>query len=134
MKKESLSTLFTLIFGIVVYFFIATIPVLIIAENKFKAEIGLLTGTVLSIACLVHMYAVLVHSTYMENGQSAFLTANSVGRMLVVLGILVVTAMTGWTSYITMLIGLFGQKISAFANPAITIFLNKIKKTKKVRM
>ena len=131
MKKESISTLFALIFGIVVYFLIASVPVLIFADDRLRSEIGLLAGAVLAVASLLHMNAVLVHSTYMEKNQSAFITANSVGRMLVILGVLVVTAMTGWADYVTMLIGLFGEKISALANPYITKALTKIIKKRR---
>ncbi len=131
MKKESVSTLFALIFGVVVYFLIASVPVLILANDKLKGEIGLLVGAALAVASLVHMNAVLVHSTYMEKNQSAYITANSVGRMLVVLGVLVVTAMTGWANFITMLIGLFGEKISALSNPYITKVLTKIIKKRR---
>ena len=131
MKKESVSTLFALVFGIVAYFLIASVPVLILSADKLKGEFGLLTGTALAIASLVHMNAVLVHSTYMEKNQSAFITANSVGRMLVILGVLVVTAMTGWADFITMLIGLFGEKVSALANPYITKVLTKIIKKRR---
>ncbi len=130
MKKEK-STLTTLILGTVLYFIIATIPVLIIAQDKLRAEIGLITGTVVAILRLVHMNAVLQHSMYMEKNQSAYITVNSVGRMLVVLGILVVTAMTGWTNFVTMLIGMFGEKISALANPILTGILQKITKQRR---
>lgn len=131
MKKESVSTLFALVFGIVAYFLIASVPVLILSGDKLRGELGLLTGAVLAIVSLVHMNAVLVHSTYMEKNQSAFITANSVGRMLVILGVLVVTAMTGWADFITMLIGLFGEKVSALANPYITKVLTKIIKKRR---
>lgn len=131
MKKESVSTLFALIFGIVAYFLIVSVPVLIFAPDRLRGEIGLLAGAALAIASLVHMNAVLVRSTYMEKNQSAFITANSVGRMLVILGVLVVTAMTGWADFITMLIGLFGEKVSALANPYITKVLTKIIKKRR---
>ena len=131
MKKESVSTLFALIFGIVAYFLIASVPVLIFAPDRLRGEIGLLAGVALAIASLVHMNAVLVRSTYMEKNQSAFITANSVGRMLVILGVLVVTAMTGWADFVTMLIGLFGEKVSALANPYIIKVLTKIIKKRR---
>lgn len=131
MKKESNSTLIALILGTVLYFIIASIPVLIIAGDKLRAEIGLLAGIVMAILRLVHMNAVLEHSMYMEKNQRAYLTANSVGRMLVVLGILVVTAMTGWTNFVTMMIGLFGEKISALANPLLIGILQKITKQRR---
>ena len=131
MKKESVSTLFALVFGIVAYFLITSVPVLILSGDKLRGELGLLTGAVLAIVSLVHMNAVLVHSTYMEKNQSAFITANSVGRMLVILGVLVVTAMTGWADFITMLIGLFSEKVSALANPYITKVLTKIIKKRR---
>ena len=131
MKKESVSMLFALIFGVVVYFLIASVPVLVFATDRFRSEIGLFAGAVLAVASLLHMNAVLVHSTYMEKNQSAFITANSVGRMLVILGVLVVTAMTGWANFITMLIGLFGEKVSALANPYIIKVLTKIIKKRR---
>lgn len=131
MKKESNLTLTALILGIILYFIIASIPTLIFTEDKLRGELGLFAGAVMASLMLVHMNAVIQHSMYMEKNQSGYITANSVGRMLVVLIVLVLTAMTGWANFVTMLIGLFAEKFSALANPLITGILTKITKQRR---
>ena len=125
MSKRPVSTLFILIVGIGGWFVLASIPVLIFFNDRIRAELGLLAGAVMAVGMVVHMSAVLEHSTHMEKGSQAFVTAGSIGRMLVVFGILVLTAYTGLINWVTMLIGVFGLKIATFAYPLLTKILQK---------
>ena len=52
MKKRELSTLATLGIGILIYFLIATIPVLIITKDKLRGELGLLAGALLAMGII----------------------------------------------------------------------------------
>ena len=125
MRKRPVSTLFILIVGIGGWFVLASIPVLIFFNDRLRAELGLLAGAVMAVGMVVHMNAVLEHSTHMEKGRQAFVTAGSIGRMLVVFGILVLTAYTGLINWVTMLIGVFGLKIATFSYPLLTKILQK---------
>ena len=112
MKKNEDSTLIALILSVVVFFLIATIPVLIFTNDKLKGWLGLLTGSVMSIAMIFHMNYVLGRSMYMEKNQAAYLAGNSIGRLLVVGVVLALTVTSGWANYWTMFVGLFGLKIT----------------------
>lgn len=133
MKKNDNSTLIAMIIGVGIFFLIATIPVLIFTNDKLKGWLGLLGGSVMSILMILHMNYVLTRSMYMEKNQSAYLSGNSVARLLVVGVILAVTVITGWANYWTMLAGLFGLKLSAYAQPLITRIINKINEKKVIR-
>ncbi len=133
MKKNENSTLIAMIIGVGIFFLIATIPVLIFTNDKLKGWLGLLGGSVMSILMILHMNYTLTRSTYMEKNQSAYLSGNSVARLLVVGVILAVTVITGWANYWTMFVGLMGLKFSAYAQPLITRIINKIKEKKVIR-
>ena len=70
MKKNEDSTLVVLIMGVTVFFLIATIPVLIITNDKLKGWLGLLAGSVMAVAMIFHMNYVLGRSMYMERNQA----------------------------------------------------------------
>ena len=106
MKKKELSTLATLAIGILIYFLIASIPVLIITEDKLRGELGLLAGTLLAMGMAYHMNYVLNRSMYMESNQTGYLAGNSILRLLIVGAALAVTVITGWANYFTMFAGL----------------------------
>ena len=133
MKKNEDSTLIVLILSVVVFFLIATIPVLIFTNDKLKGWLGLLTGSAMSIAMIFHMNYVLGRSMYMEKNQAAYLAGNSIGRLLVVGVVLALTVTSGWANYWTMFVGLFGLKIATYAQPIMTKLYNKIFKKKVIR-
>lgn len=118
-KKESSRTLILLIVGILFYFIIVSIPVLIFCSDRLRGELGLLVGSVIAACMTLHMNAVIQKSLYMERHQSAFITWNSVGRLVVVAGILILAALTEWVNPITVVIGIFGLKVSAYTQPVL---------------
>ena len=125
-KDNGTKTLVALLLGELAYFLIASIPVLIISTEKLKAELGLLLGTVLAMAMILHMNSVIKKSFYMEGHQSAYMAWSAVGRLVVVAGLLVLMALTRWVNAITMLVGLFSLKASAYLQ---TYFEKKKAKT-----
>lgn len=133
MKKNEDSTLVVLIMGVTVFFLIATIPVLIITNDKLKGWLGLLAGSVMAVAMIFHMNYVLGRSMYMERNQAGYLAGNSVGRLLVVGAVLAVTVVTGWANYWTMFVGLMGLKIATYVQPLMAKLYNKIFKKKVIR-
>lgn len=132
-KKNENSTLIAMLTGVGFFFIIATIPVLIITTDKLRGWLGLLAGSVMSVAMIFHMNYVLGRSMYMEKNQSGYLAGNSIGRLLVVGAILAVTVRTGWANYWTMFVGLLGLKVSAYTEPIITRMYNKINEKKVIR-
>lgn len=125
MKKKELSTLATLAIGILIYFLIASIPVLIITEDKLRGELGLLAGTLLAMGMAFHMNYVLNRSMYMESNQTGYLAGNSILRLLIVGAALAVTVITGWANYFTMFAGLMGLKIATYLQPVIVRIFTK---------
>lgn len=123
--RDDLRTLKLLIFGMIIWFILASIPVMLITSDKLKGELGLLAGVIVAIAMAVSMNMAAAKSLYMENRQSAFLAWCSVGRLLIVAALVVLFGFTGWLNIVTMLIGVFGLKISAYIQPLLIKFFTK---------
>lgn len=128
MTKENSKALKYLVLGIFLFFIIASIPVLIFSTDKIKAELGLFVGAVMAAAMAVHTNIVINKSLYMESRQTFMITANTIGRLLVVMAILVVIVYTQVINVITVLVGLLGLKISAYLQP---LFIKKFNKSDK---
>ena len=124
-NRDDLKTLKLLVFGVVIWFVLISIPVIIITSDKIRGELGLLVGSLMAVAMAVSMNMAAAKSLYMEKHQSAFLAWCSVGRLLVVVGVVILFGFTGWLNIVTMLIGVFGLKISAYIQPLLIKFFTK---------
>ena len=69
MDKENRQTVLSVLLGILIYFVIVSVPVLIFTENKLKCELGLLAGTVASVGMLFHMNDTINKSMHMKRGE-----------------------------------------------------------------
>lgn len=126
-QKTESKTLLFLIIGIWIFCALVSIPVLLICTDRLKGELGLVAGAIIATAMVVNMNAVVKKSLYMEAHQSAFCAWSSVARLLVVAALLVLFGITGWLNIVTMLLGIFGLKISAYAQPLfIKLYKNKL--------
>lgn len=125
MKKKEPSTLMCLGLGILIYFVIASIPVLIITKDKLRGELGLLAGALLAMGMAFHMNFVLTRAMYMEGNHTGYLAGNSVLRLLVVGAALAVTVITGWANYFTMFAGLMSLKVATYMQPVIVRIFTK---------
>ncbi len=119
MSEDNSTTLKYLIFGILVYFVIVSIPILIFTHDRLRCELGLVAGTVMAVCMALHMNLVIRQSMYRDSHHSAFIAWNAVGRLIVVMGLIVLAAWTGWVNAITMLVGLMGLKVSAYIQPLL---------------
>ena len=119
MDKENRQTVLSVLLGILIYFVIVSVPVLIFTENKLKCELGLLAGTVASVGMLFHMNHTINKSMYMERGQSSYLAWCSIGRLVVLAGLIVLAVWSDVIDAILMVMGAFGLKIAAYIQPIL---------------
>lgn len=130
MDRVGSSTLKYLIIGILAYFILLSLPILIFTEDKIYNEAGLLLGIIMGIFMAIHMEMMIRKSMYMEKHQSAFFVSNSLLRLLLIGGVIIIVAWTRWISPYTLLLGLFGLKISAYIQP---YFIDKLLNNKEGR-
>ncbi len=127
-NNECARTLKRLILGIVIYFALASVPVLAFTREKLKCELGLLLGASMAAAMSVSMQISINKMMYMKAKQKAYMAWHSVGRLACVAGVLLLFGFTGWLNIIMIFAGLFGLKISAYMQPLLLkAFQNKIK-------
>ncbi len=117
MNKEDKHRFLLMTAGIFMFFAAASIPVLIFTNDRLRCEMGLFTGSVMSVLMLWHMNFSINKSLYMEKHQSAFLALNSAGRLIVVAGVLAAAAMTEFVNAVFMVVGLLGLKFAAYVYP-----------------
>ncbi len=131
--NEKDQTMKYLVIGILIYFVVVSIPVLVFVQDKLSSELGLLLGAGLGIGMSFHMRYTISKSMYMEQRQALFLSANSIGRLIIVGSVMIFAALCPYVNVITLLVGIFGLKISAYIQPYFIQFVVKFKK-RKVRM
>lgn len=119
MSKEEKHTLFLLTVGIFLFFVVASIPVLIFSKDRLKSELSLFAGAVMAVGLALHMNFSIVRAIHMERRQSAYLALSSVGRLLVVAGLIVLAAWTGVMDPLFIVVGMLGLKIGAYIQPAL---------------
>lgn len=119
-KNRTLSTIHLMIIGVVVYFAIISIPVLIFTKDKFKCELGLLVGAIAAVLMVIHMDFAINKSMHITSRQSLFLALSSVGRLLVTAGFLVLFILTDWVDVFMFIIGMLALKASAYMQPVLT--------------
>lgn len=117
MNRGERRTLYLMIIGVIFYCIIASIPVLIFTKSKLKCELGIIIGGVISILMLWHMNYTLGHVMHMEKNQSVYLALNSACRLLVVAGLIVLAAWTGFADAVFMVVGMLGLKFGAYIQP-----------------
>ncbi|MGN0378304.1 MAG: hypothetical protein ACI4EU_01800 [Butyrivibrio sp.] len=130
-ENQSSDTMKALIAGIIIYFLIVSVPVLIFTKDRLKGELGLLAGVLIALGMAVHMNYVTNKLMYMESGHTAFAAWNSAGRLLLAGALLLLIGFTGWLDVITAVIGLFALKISAYLQPLLIKFFSKENKQKR---
>ena len=54
-ENQSSDTMKALIAGIIIYFLIVSVPVLIFTKDRLKGELGLLAGVLIALGMAVHM-------------------------------------------------------------------------------
>lgn len=123
--KEHMRTLWLLILGIVIYFAVASVPVLIFTTEKVKCELGLLLGAAMAVAMAVDMQYALNKMMYMESKHKSYMAWHSVGRLLCVAAVLLLFGFTAWLNIVMILVGVFGLKISAYMQPLLIKIFTK---------
>lgn len=117
MSKEERRVIYMVAIGILVFFVLASIPVLIFTKDKLRCELGLFIGSVMAVLMLWHMNATIYKAVHLEKHHSAYLAWSSVGRLLVVAGLIVLATWTGIANPIFMVVGMLGLKFGAYVEP-----------------
>lgn len=117
--KDNSRVLALLIAGMLIWFALLSVPVLLFTSDKLRCELGLAVGTAAGIAMAVSMNISASKVLYMENHQSSYLAWLSAIRLLVVAALIILFGFTGWVNVITMVAGVFGLKISVYINPLL---------------
>ena len=130
-ENQSFHTMKAIIAGIIIYFLIISVPVLIFTKDRLKGELGLLAGVLLAAAMAVHMNYVTNKLMYMESGHTAFAAWSSAGRLLVAGGVLLLIGFTELLNVITALIGIYALKISAYMQPLLIKLFSRENKQKR---
>ena len=121
MNKEERHRVYILMIGILIFFIVVSVQVLVFTCNKFKCELGLALGSLLAIAMSWHMNYVIIKSMYIEKHHSAYFAFNSVGRMLVVAGVIFLIMWLDVADAIFTVVGMLSLKFAAYVHP----FLDK---------
>ncbi len=116
--------------GMVVYFVIMSIPVLLITHDKIKGEGGLLAGVVVAFLMLLSMNASVEHAIHMQGKQGAYMGVVSAVRLIIVAVFLLVIGFTGWLNMYTTLVGLLSLKVGTYLQPFTAKLLGKAKESK----
>ncbi len=124
-ERDNSTTVKLLIFGLVIWFVLASIPVLIFVSDKLKGELGLFAGVLVAAGMAVSMNISAAKSLHMERHQSSYLAWSSIIRLVIVGALIALFGFTGWINIITMLIGIFGLKVSAYIQPLLIKILKK---------
>ncbi len=124
MNKEERHRVYLLMIGILIFFAIVSIPVLIFTKDRLKCELGLVIGSLLAVAMAWHMNYVIIRSMYLERHHSAYHALNSVGRLLVIAGILFLIVWTDVADPIFTVVGMLGLKFAAYVHPYLEKKIN----------
>lgn len=93
-----------------------------------RAMLGLLLGAVMAIAAFIHMGVSLENSIDMmeeepakKNTVKTFIT-----RAVVIAAVMVAAIISGWFNMLFVIIGMFGLKIGAYAQPLVDKIFSKL--------
>lgn len=125
--NQSSCTIKAIMVGIGIYFLVVSVPVLILAKDRLRSELGLLAGVLLAAGMAVHMNYVTNRLMYMESGHTAFAAWSSAGRLLTAGAVLLAIGFIGWPDVITAVVGIFALKISAYLQPLLIKLFSKEK-------
>lgn len=94
-------------------------------KDRANCGLGILTGCLLAMAGVWHMWKVLDRALDLGDGAQKYLTARSwmrYGVFVVIFGVLMVTE---WANPLTAFLGLMGMKAAAYMQPAVHKFIEK---------
>lgn len=94
-------------------------------KDRVNCGLGILTGCLLAMAGVWHMWKVLDRALDLGDGAQKYLTARSwmrYGVFVVIFGVLMVTE---WANPLTAFLGLMGMKAAAYMQPAVHKFIEK---------
>lgn len=121
-----------MLIGLLLWFMIAGIILVVIATNKFAAVGGLLVGTLAAAGLVFHMYHHLDIALDMDAKHAQTHTQVAAFQRIFIMGAVLAVSMllSEHLHPIGVVVGLFGVKITALINPLIHKLVKKYQKGK----
>ena len=108
-----------LIIGILLYGLAEELIGIWFVQDKVRYTIGVIIGIACAVGMAIHLALVIEESVRIGEGHSRLLSFKSVMRYVVVCAVLGLTALFNLGNLYAAIIGLFGLKVSAYAQPYI---------------
>lgn len=119
-------TLFDLIFGCIVYSIVFEAIGLLVVENKGSYSLGLLLGTAVAIGLSVSMYKSLNNCLVMTEHQARRnMVFSTLLRAVVILLAAWIGMRSRYFSFLGIIIGILGLKISAYFHAYTNVYITK---------
>lgn len=119
-------TVIDLFIGILIYGIIFEILGILLVKGKGTYTLGLLFGIIVALGLVVHMYVTLDKALDMDQVRaSRYMVKNSLLRALVMLVAVGIGLYLEQVSFVAILIGIIGLKISAFLQPFTNQYITK---------
>lgn len=129
----TIKTIKEILIGMAAYLVIASIPVLIITNDKVRGEGGLLAGGAAAVVMLISMRFSILHTIHMQKGYSAYMGIVSAFRMLIVAAFLCAVGWFGWVNLPTTFIGILSLKAATYLQPVTEKLIAKATQKKQGR-
>ena len=132
MKKKKDNTLSEMVLGMICWGIIIQVILLVFFEDVLYNAIGLWCGVAVSIAMAVHMKDSIEEAlNYGDEGAKKKIQADSAKRMTFAAIAIGIVFYLKWGNPLTVLAGIFALKISAYTQPLMHKFFEKIKNHSK---
>ncbi len=112
-----------LVLGIIIYGFLVELIGVWFVADKIRYTSGLLFGVGCAIFTAIHIAMIIEESVRIGQGHEKYLSFKSVMRYLIVCTVMILMMVFKLGNMFTALIGIFGLKVSAYAQPLLNKFL-----------
>lgn len=122
--KQVISEMFC---GLAVWLAVVLVVLLVVAQNKLAAVLGVLAGGLAAVILIGHMYRHLDIALDMDSGQAQRHTQFAAMQRLAIMAVVLVISMTQYQYIhpVGTVLGIFGVKISALMQPLMHKLLQK---------
>lgn len=124
-----------MLLGLLLWMFLAGFLLAVIASHKLAALAGMVVGTTVAAGMILHMYRHLDIALDMDAKHAQTHTQVAAFQRMFVMGAAVAVAMllSEYVHPVGVVLGLFGIKLTALANPLIHKWLQKYRKKRQAK-
>ena len=128
---EKNNTLFEMIVGIIIWGMLAQVVLLIGFKDYLYNAIGLWCGIAVSVGWAIHLKRSIDEVVYLAGEYAEREYRSSAAKRMGIAAIVIgVVFYKGWANPLTVLVGIFALKISAYAQPSVHKVFQKFQKSK----